>query len=118
MWTLVFLSIATWHNGGWNLATPLPPSCVSAEIKLYATRADAEAALIERTKAYASPSGYSVLSIPAIAGPYTTSSWAGDALLVSPTGKVEMVRAKMGTRKVVKEVEVEEETGWVVEARQ
>ena len=118
MWTLVFLFVATWHNGGgWNMSTPLPADYVSTEIKVYATRAEAEAALIERMKAFAPQSGYSPNAIPAIAGPYTTSSWAGDALLVSPTGKVEQVHAVMGKRKVVKEVEMEEETGWRVEVR-
>ena len=117
MWTLVFLLVATWRNGGWNMSTPLPADYVSTEIKTYATRAEAETALIERMKALAPQSGYPLNAIPAIAGPYTTSSWAGDALLVSPAGKVEQVRAVMGKRKVLKEVEVEEETGWRVEVR-
>ena len=116
-WTLIILSITTWQGNGWSLGTPLPSPYVSTEILTFPTREAAEQALIERQKLLSQPTNPSIQSIPAIAGPYTTSAWRGDALLVSPDGRVENVRAVMGTRKVLKQVEVEEQTGWRVEVK-
>lgn len=114
MWTLVFLYVATVNSNGYPTLGG-PSQYVSTSILTFASRAEAEAELVKRAKAQAEtmPSPFQV--IPAIAGPYTTTRWVGEALLVSPAGKVENVRAFMGKRKVVKEVEVEEETGWKVE---
>lgn len=115
-WTLIILYVSTVHSNGYPTLGVQPPY-VTVTTSTHATRADAEAELVKREtarqKSLAMP--YAVQSIPAIAGPYTTSDWQGDALLVSADGKVEKVRALMGTRKVRKEIEVEEETGWRVE---
>lgn len=115
-WTLALLYVSTVHSNGYPTLGTVSPY-VTVTTSTFATRAEAEDSLLEREKArqklLAMP--YTTHSIPAIAGPYTTSDWQGDALLVSPDGKVERVRALIGTRKVRKEVEVEEETGWKVE---
>ena len=113
-WTLVLLYVATVNSNGYPTLGG-PSQYVSTSILTFASRAEAEAELVKRAKAQAELSPFQFNVIPAVAGSYTATKWAGGALLVSPTGKVENVRAIMGKRKVVKEVEVEEETGWKVE---
>ena len=113
-WTLVFLYVATVNPNGYPTLGG-PSQYVSTSILTFASRAEAETELVKRAKAQAESLPLQFNAIPAVIGSYTTTRWAGAALLVSPTGKVENVRAIMGKRKVVKEVEVEEETGWKVE---
>ena len=115
-WTLVLLYVSTVQSNGYPTMAPTPPY-VTVTTSTHGTRIEAEAALVarERQRQTTRVQPFSFQAIPAICGPYTTSDWQGDALIVSPDGKVEKVRALMGKRKVRKEVEVEEETGWRVE---